>query len=119
MEGYQPLRRGDLFGMTPAMAETILGVDKRLLKTCQQYIQEIWYYSRGLPFVTTAQGTNRFNEHVTDALNIFLLHSPRHDAVAEIYYRAATLDNINNMVSHRCQEVFCRRGDPRSPVAGK
>ena len=90
--------------MPPATAEANLGVDERLLKTCRQYIQEIWYNTRALSIVTTAEGTERFHEDVTKSLNMFSQHSPRLDAVAEIYSRAATWEDVNDMVSLRCGE---------------
>jgi len=90
--------------MPPATAEAFLGVDEGSLKTCQQYIQEIWYNTRVLSIVTSAEGTERFHEDVTEALNMFSQHSPRLDAVAEIYCRAATWEDVNDMVSLRCGE---------------
>jgi hypothetical protein len=70
--------------MPPATADAILGVDKGLLKTCRQHIQEIWYNTRVLSIVTTAEGTERFREDVTEALNTFSPHSPPLDPVAAI-----------------------------------
>jgi hypothetical protein len=90
--------------MPPATAEAILGVDEGLLKTCRQYIQDIWYITGALSIVTTAEGTERFHEDVTEALNMFSQHSPRFDAVAEIYSRAATWEDVNDMVSLACGE---------------
>jgi hypothetical protein len=90
--------------MPPATAEAILGVDAGLLKTCRQYIQKIWYNTRELSIVTSAEGTKRFHEDVTEALNMFSQHSPRLDAVANIYSRAATWEDVNDMVSLRCRE---------------
>ena len=74
------------------------------MKTCRQYIQEIWYNTRALSIVTTAEGTERFHEDVTEALNMFSQHNPRLATVAEIYSRAATWEDLNDMVSHRCGE---------------
>jgi hypothetical protein len=90
--------------MPPATAEAILGVEEGLLKTCRQYIQEIWYNTRALSIVTSAEGTGRFHEDVTEALSMFSQHSPRLDAVAEIYSRAATSEDVNDTVSLRCGE---------------
>jgi hypothetical protein len=90
--------------MPPATAEAILGVNEGLLKTCRQYIQEIWYNTRALSIVSTAKGTKPFHKDVTEALNIFSQHSPRLDVVAEIYSRAATWEDVNDMVSLRCGE---------------
>jgi hypothetical protein len=90
--------------MPPATAEAILGVDEGLLKTCRQYIQEIWYNTRALSIVSTAEGTERFHEDVTEALKMFSQHSPRLDTVAGIYSRAATWEDVNDMLSLRCGE---------------
>jgi len=90
--------------MPPAKAQAILGVDEGLLKTCRQYIQEIWYNTRALSIVTWAKGTEQFHEDVTEALNMFSQHSPRLDTVAEIYSRAATWEDVNDMISLRCGE---------------
>jgi len=90
--------------MPPATAEAILGVDEGLLKTCRQYIQEIWSNTRALSIVTTAKGTEWFHEDVTEALNIFSQHSPRLDPVAKIYSRAAAWEDLNDMVSLWCRE---------------
>jgi len=54
--------------------------------------------------MTTAEGTERFHEDVMEALNLFSQHSPRLDAVAEIYSIAATWEDVNVMVSRRCGE---------------
>jgi hypothetical protein len=94
--------------MPPAMAEAILRVDEGLLKTCRQYIQEIWYNTRALSIVSTAEDTERFHEDVMEALNTFSQHSPRLDTVAEIYSRAATWEDVNDMLSLRCgEDVVC------------
>ena len=90
--------------MPPVMAEAILGVDEGLLKTCRQFIQGLWYNTRGLSIVTTVEGTEWFHEDVTEALNMFSQHSPRLDTVAKIYSRAATWEDVNNIVSLRCRE---------------
>jgi hypothetical protein len=90
--------------MPPATAEAILGVDEGLLKTCRQYIQEIWYNTRALSIVSTAEGTERFHQDVTEALNMFSQHSPRLDVVAGIYSRAATWEDVNDILSLRCGE---------------
>jgi hypothetical protein len=90
--------------MPPATAQAILGVNEGLLKTCRQYIQEIWYNTRALSIVSTTKGTEPFHEDVTEALNMFSQHSPRLDAVAAIYSRAATWEDVNDMVSLRCGE---------------
>ena len=90
--------------MPPATAEAILGVDEGLLKTCRQYIQEIWYNTRALSIVFTSEGTEWFHEDVTEALNMFSQHSPRLDAVAKIYSRTATWEDVNDMLSLRCGE---------------
>jgi len=90
--------------MPRATAEAILGVDEGLLKTCRQFTREIWYNTRALSIVNSAKGTKRFHEEVTEALTLFSQHSPRLDAVAEIYSRAATWEDFDDMVSLRCGE---------------
>jgi len=72
------------------MAEAILGVDKTLLKTCWQYIQEVWYNTRAISIDTNAEGTERCHEEVTEAPNSFSEHSPQLGMVAEIYSREPT-----------------------------
>jgi len=62
--------------MLPAIPETILGVDEGLLKTCQDYIREIWYNTRELSIFTTTDSTGRFHEKQMAALNTFSPHSP-------------------------------------------
>jgi len=91
-----------LYNIPPAPAEAILGVDEALLKTCRQNIQEIWYNTGALSIVTTGEGTEQFHEDITEALNMFSQHCPQLDAVAEIYSRAATWEDVNDMVSLRC-----------------
>jgi len=90
--------------MPPAVAVAILGDDKGLLKTCRQYIQEIWFKSSALSIVPTAGGTRLFHLDMTEALNTFSQHSPRLGMVAEIYTRAATWEDVNDMVLLRCGE---------------
>jgi len=92
--------------MPPAMAEAILGVDKGSLMTCRQSIQEIWYNTRALSIVTTAEGTKRFHEDMTEAMITFSQHTPRLGAVAEIYSRAACCEDVNDMVLLGCGEDF-------------
>jgi len=93
-----------VYDMPPAMAEAILGVDEGMLKICRLYIQEIWFNTRALTMVTTAEGTGRFHEDVTEALSTFSQHTPRLGSVAKIYSRAATWEDINDIVSLRCGE---------------
>jgi len=90
--------------MLPDTAEAILGVIKALLKTCGQYIQEIWYKTKALRTVTTAKHTKWLHDDVTAALNMFLQHIHRHGVIAEIYSRAATWEDVNDMVLFRCGE---------------
>lgn len=71
--------------MHQATAEAILVVDEGLLKTCQLYIPEIWYNTRVLSIITTAESTEWFHEDMTEALITFSQHSPLFAAVAEIY----------------------------------
>jgi len=87
--------------MPPATAEAILRVDEGLLKTCRQYIDEIWSNTRALSIVTTAEGNDRFHEDVTEVLNMFPQPCPRLHVVAEVCSRAATSQDVNDMVSHR------------------
>jgi len=47
--------------MPTALAEAIVGVDEELLKTCRQFIAELWYNTRVLSIVTTAKGTELFH----------------------------------------------------------
>ena len=84
------------------MADAILGVNEGLLQTCRHTIQEICYNTRALPIITTAEGNRRFHEDVTEALIPSSQHSPWLGAVAEIYSRSATREDINHMVSLRC-----------------
>jgi len=95
--------------MPRAMADSILGVEEGLLKTCRQYIPELWYNPRALSIVTTAEGTEPFRADMTQALNMFSYHSPGLDAVAEIFFTAATWEHVNDMVSLRCgDDLICR-----------
>jgi len=48
------------------MAEAILVVDEASLKTCPQYIPEIWYNTRALSDFTTAEGTEQFHKEVQE-----------------------------------------------------
>jgi len=90
--------------MLSAMAEAILRVDNGSFTTCQQYIQEIWYNTRAASVITTAEGTEWFHEDVAVALNTFSQYIPQLGAVAEIHCRAATWEDINDMVSLGCDE---------------
>jgi len=90
--------------MPSAMAEAILEVAEGVLKTCRQYIQDIWYNTRAFSIVTTTKGTELFHKDMMEALNTFSQHSPQLGAVAEIYSTAATWEDVNDMVSLRCGE---------------
>jgi hypothetical protein len=87
--------------MLPAPAEPVLTVDEGLLKVYCQYIQELWHNTSRLSFVSTAEGPELLQDDMTEALNMFSHHCPRTDMVAEIYCRAVTWEDINEMVSLR------------------
>lgn len=86
------------------MTETIVAVNDALLKTCPQYTQEIWYNTRALSIFTTAEGSEQFNEDLTQALIPFSQYSPRLGAVARICGRPAPLEDVNDLASCRCGE---------------
>ena len=94
--------------MPPATAESIIRVDKGLLKTCQHYIQQIWYNTSPLSIVTNMDGTGWFHKDLTAALNTFSQHIPQLGTVAKIYSRAATWEDVTDMVSVRCGEDLVR-----------
>jgi len=88
--------------MPPATQDIIVGVNKGLLKSCQSYIQATMYNTGALSIITTTEGTKRFLEDQTEALSMVSQSSPLLDMVAEIYSRAGTGGNFNDMVSLRC-----------------
>ena len=57
-----------------------------------------------LSIVTTGEGKGRFKQDLTEALNTFLQDRTRLGALAEIYSRAATWEEVNDMLSLRCGE---------------
>jgi hypothetical protein len=90
--------------MPLATAEAILAVDEGLLNTSRLYIHEIWYTTRQLSIITSAEDTERFHEDLTEALNMYSQCSLRLDALPEIYSSPATWEGVNDMVSLRCGE---------------
>ena len=65
---------------------------------------KMWYNTRELSIFTNTDGTGRYDEDLTEALNTFPEHRPQLGAVAEIYPRAAAWEDVNDMVSLRCGE---------------
>lgn len=90
--------------MPPAMVVSILKVDKGLLSTCHQYIQDIWHNTRALLITTTAKGTKGFRKDIVLPLDQFSQHSNRVCAVTRIYTEAATGEEVNGIILPRCEE---------------
>jgi hypothetical protein len=79
------------------MQDAIVGVNEGLLKSCHKCIQAIWYDPRELSIVTTTVSTELYILVGTKAMSIFSPCSPRLDSVAEIYSRAGTCEDDNNL----------------------
>jgi hypothetical protein len=62
--------------MPPAMAELILGVDPGWSKTCQQFIQGIWYKTSALSIVTMANEITHVHLGVMETVDRFSQHRP-------------------------------------------